>query len=35
MAVLSADDELSAQARLFLASWFVLALVAQYLGMPT
>jgi hypothetical protein len=32
MALLWAQDGLSGRARLFLASWFLLALAAQYLG---
>ena len=35
MALLWAQDGLSGRAPLFLASWFLLALVAQYLGTTT
>jgi len=35
MAFLWAQDGLSGRARLFLVSWFLLALVAQYLGTTT
>ena len=35
MALLWAQDGLSGRARLFLACWFLLALVAQYLGTPS
>jgi len=35
MALVWAQDGLSGRAPLFLASWFLLALAAQYLGTPT
>jgi hypothetical protein len=35
MTLLWAQDGLSGRAPLFLASWFLMALAAQYLGTPT